>query len=220
MKTLVIPVIHHLDNQLTLEQADIAKSLGADALFLISHYNKDKELVPLAKQIKKDMDINVGLNLLNTNAFEALDICVANNINMLWLDNAGIHSQNPNQVKIQMLQKNLEQHPNFKLFAGVAFKYQEVEPHPGTAAIMALHHGFIPTTSGEATGKPPTLDKIISMFNKVGPHLAVASGMTPENVIEYKRYLKYILVSTGVSKDEFRFDEAKLKQFIKAVNHN
>lgn len=220
MQTLVIPVIHHIEEDLSFHQAMIAKNSGADAIFLISHYNKDSELPNLAVKIKKNLDINVGLNLLNTNPFESFDICIKNNIDMLWLDNAGVHSINPNKTRMQMLQKNLETCPNFKLFAGVAFKYQQDEPNPGTAAIMALEHGFIPTTSGQATGSPPTLDKIISMFNRVGPHLAVASGMTPENIFEYKKYLKYVLVSTGVSQDEFRFNESKLNQFIRTVKHN
>lgn len=220
MQRLVIPVIHHKEIDLTIEQAQIAKNAGADAVFLISHYNQDDVLPFLAQKIQKDINLQAGLNLLNTNVFDAIEICEKHKINILWTDNAGVHSENPNKVKMEMLEKTLQYHPKLKFFAGVAFKYQEKEPNPGTAAIMALQRGFIPTTSGEATGQPPNLDKIISMFNKVGPHLAVASGMTPENIWEYKKYLKYILVSTGVSKDEFRFDEVKLKKFIQASHLN
>lgn len=44
--------------------------------------------------------------------------------------------------------------------------------------------------------------------------LAVASGMTPENIAEYTRYLGAVLVATGVSVDDYRLDPAKLDAFV------
>jgi len=76
--------------------------------------------------------------------------------------------------------------------------------------------GFIPTTSGSATGKAPQLAKIISMSQH--GVLAVASGMTPDNVSDYAPYLSHILVSTGISLDEYRIDPDKLKRLISACN--
>ena len=48
----VLPVIHHIDAKTTLDQAAIAYQCGADGVFLISHFNKDSELGPLAEKLK------------------------------------------------------------------------------------------------------------------------------------------------------------------------
>ena len=52
------------------------------------------------------------------------------------------------------------------------------------------------------------------MYKATSGLLAVASGMTPDNISEFKPYLSHVLVSTGISKDEYHFDEEKINAFI------
>lgn len=107
--------------------------------------------------------------------------------------------------------------PQIRLFASVAFKYRPHEPDPPLAAKNALDCGFIPTTSGIATGVAADLGKIVAMSKAIGGKLAIASGMTPENIGEYAPYLSDCLVSTGISLDDFRIDEDRLARFIAAA---
>lgn len=92
--------------------------------------------------------------------------------------------------------------PDLQLFASVAFKYRPHERELVMAALQARLAGFIPTTSGEATGSAPDPAKIASMG--AGGPLAVASGMTP------KRAALLHLSGAGVSwwprvsRDEYR----------------
>ena len=44
--------------------------------------------------------------------------------------------------------------------------------------------------------------------------LAIASGMTPENVRHYAPHLSYILVASGVSLDAYCIDQVRLKMLI------
>ena len=105
-------------------------------------------------------------------------------------------------------------HQKINFFASIAFKYRPVEIDSLGAAAAALAAGFVPTTSGSATGYPPTVSKISSMVSVSAGTLAVASGMTPENIAEYTRYLGAVLVATGVSVDDYRLDPAKLDAFV------
>lgn len=130
-----------------------------------------------------------------------------------------------NTKKFLMKQKNQNnlELEKFKLFASVAFKYQKFEENPKDAVANAIKAGFIPTTSGSGTGVAPSLDKIsmMSLASVIcdgrSPNLAVASGMTIDNVCQFTPHLAYILVATGVAHDHWHIDNNKLLEFIKQV---
>jgi predicted TIM-barrel enzyme len=138
------------------------------------------------------------------------------NLDYLWGDNCGVSSKGLT-TRGEELSAWAKRHPNQRVFASVAFKYQPAEPDPAEAARQALAAGFIPTTSGSATGSPPTLEKIRSMSEAAGGKLAIGSGMTVENVREYIPYVSHILVSTGISQDEHRWDQARMRAFVNEV---
>ena len=69
------------------------------------------------------------------------------------------------------------------------------------------------TTSGRATGAAAHVKKISDMREGCGDAaMALASGVTPENVSQYVSLIDAILVATGVSPpgDFYNFDPAKL----------
>lgn len=208
----IYPVIHYFDCETTLREAEIAKKYGADGVFLISHIGSDEKLIPLAVKIKNDFDLKSGLNLLPFDCMHTANIVKANNIDMVWFDNCGVSSTGLNEEG-ELIKEFAKNNKNIDIFASVAFKYQKEEINPVMAAINAYEAGFIPTTSGSGTGFAPEVEKIKSMFlpNKT---LAVASGMSCENILLFKDNLTHVLVSTGISMDSFHFDEEKIKKFI------
>lgn len=221
---LVLPVIHHIEKDTTWEQAEIAYKCGADGIFLISHYDEDIVLGPIAKEINNEKWKNsygnkfkLGLNLLNTKALDSFDMVVDYNLDTLWLDNAGINSAGISSLTLSLMEK-MKKTP-VEVLASVAFKYQTHEPLPAQAAKIAQNNGFIATTSGAATGSAPSLEKIAFMSQATNGQLGVASGMTLENISDFIPYLSHILVATGVSIDEHRFDPVLLKQFVE-ICHN
>lgn len=208
----IYPVIHYYNDEKTIKEAQIAKKAGADGVFLISHVGLDERLIPLAVEIKNLLKFKVGINLLPYDNLHTAHIAKKNNIDMVWFDNCGVSSGEITDEGVS-LRAFSQLNKDIDIFASVAFKYQNKEKNPVLAASNALSCGFIPTTSGDRTGHAPSVDKIKSMFDKTGT-LAIASGMTVDNVNNFKNYLSHILVSTGVSKDDFSFDEEKLKEFI------
>ena len=212
----IYPVIHYKDDETTINEAKIAHKAGADGVFLISHLGSNERLIPLAVEIKKLLGFKVGLNFLGDDAIYTAKIVKDNDLDMVWSDYCGVSSLGLSFEGFE-LQAWARQNKQIDVFAAVAFKYQAEEPNPKLAAQLSDSAGFIPTTSGAGTGQAPTVDKISSMYKATGGKLAVASGMTPDNISEFKPYLSHVLVSTGISKDEYHFDEDKLLLFIDKV---
>lgn len=206
----VYPVIHYLNRDLALQQVEVARDCGADGVFLISHHSNDAELVAVAKEAKRlPPDFRIGINLLSEDPLYAWNQAEGAGLDMVWADDMGVDSTGSNAMA-ESLSRCARAFPAIQLFASVAFKYRPHEPNPPLAAKMAQRLGFIPTTSGSATGSAPEVKKIADMSAATGGQLAIASGMTPENVGDYARYLSHILVATGVGLDEYRIDPQRL----------
>ncbi|WP_291518707.1 BtpA/SgcQ family protein [Acidovorax sp.] len=209
---LVFPVIHHLNESTTFSEIQVARTCGADGVFLISHEGADLDLLGVARTaIRENAGFPIGLNLLSMGCVQACKAALVVGSNMIWADDMGVDSQGLTAEGREM--ENLaRKEPDLKLFASVAFKYRPHEPDPVSAAAQAREAGLIPTTSGDATGHAPDPRKIVAM-GEGGP-LAIASGMTPENVLIYAPALTHILVATGVSRTEHHIDPARLRALI------
>lgn len=217
----VLPVIHHLDDATTLAEADLAFACGATGVFLISHGGEDLDLLPLAKVIKARSGKYVGVNLLGHTAVQALEFATIYGLDAMWTDHPGVTSAGTTPAGEQLAM--LSESSPLDVFASVAFKYQPIDPNPGLAAIEALRLGWIPTTSGSGTGHAPEVEKIKLMHEAIAPaaslgSLAIASGMTPENVQHFLPYISHFLVATGISIDAYHLDREKTKKFIEIVH--
>lgn len=212
--TKVLPVIHHLNYSTTIEQAWLAHQCGAHGVFLIAHDGDDTALLAPARALRKVYPTwYLGMNLLSTNNLKAIEIAAGEGMDAIWMDNAGITSAGVSAYG-QAITEKLNT-TKLDSFAGVAFKYQEHEANPAAAASIAVSMGHIPTTSGTRTGSAPTLEKIISMHNVLnGGSMAIASGLTPDNVTHYKPYTSHMLVATGVASDSYHLDKTKLERFL------
>jgi hypothetical protein len=106
----------------------------------------------------------------------------------------------------------LSENPAHGFFGSVAFKYQAYEPDPAAAARFADGCGFIPTTSGAGTGEAPALAKVETMAAALESRqkLALASGITAENVGQFLPHVGRYLVATGISSSFYEFDEKQV----------
>lgn len=215
MNPKIFPVIHFLDRATAFIEAEKAMQAGADGIFLISHRSDDEELLAVACAIRvKFPALAVGVNFLSLGGVESAVLARNSELPMMWGDDVGVDSRGLTDIGLSVRAQKVAGGDGFDIFASVAFKYRPHEPNPELAAKNALEAGFIPTTSGSGTGSAPELSKIIAMSQATGGILAVASGMTPENVRDYAPYLSHILVATGVAMDEHRMDVDKLKKLI------
>lgn len=208
----VLPVIHFQSPELSLLNAERAFDAGCDGVFLIHMDGVNDVLAPVAKAIKARWpDKLVGVNYLDMPVVEALKRNIAEGLDMTWTDEQLTYSGNTEQSDAVAARQVLWTQPGHLLFAGVAFKYRAHEPHPEQAARAASAMGFIPTTSGPATGAAADVEKLRAMRNALGDApLAVASGITPENAEEFAPFLSHILVATGVSSSFYELDYEKM----------
>ncbi len=210
----IIPVIHHIDDTTTLEQAELVSKTSSYGIFLISMTGDNQNLPMLGKVIKaKHPNLKVGLNLLGQSAIKSLDYSLSFDLDMTWSDNPIVTSQSISEEAKEI--SSIIKNNSHLFFNSVAFKYQSEESDPKKAASNSELLGFIPTTSGSATGKAAEVLKIQEMANALkNKCLGLASGITPQNVQAYSLFVEYGLVSTGVSKNFHEFDHYKLEQLL------
>jgi predicted TIM-barrel enzyme len=221
----VIPVIHHLDPASTLEQARLAMRCGAFGVFLISHQGDNPELLGLVHPVREALralaphavgEPWVGVNLLGESPVDAYRLAAQHGAAGVWMDSAGVSGSSADNQALNVAFLRRRGLP-LEVFAGVAFKYRGVEPLPATAARNAAALGFVPTTSGPATGEAPSAEKVGFMAGAAGCPIAVASGLTADNLPLFRGAISHAIVSTGVSASFHRFDEAKLRRFVEVA---
>lgn len=213
MSTKVIPVIHYESDEQSMRNAELASDAGCHGVFLI-HMDGQNDLLPsAARRIKACWpDMLVGINYLGRDPAGAVAANIADGLDMTWTDVQLTHSAAAPWADAMRVREAMVRNPDHLVFTGVAFKHQRHEPQPAVAAQEARAFGLIPTTSGSATGVAAEVDKVAQLRTALGTEapLAIASGITPENVLDYAPYLSHILVATGVSHSFHEFDFAKL----------
>lgn len=211
----IIPVIHHTNEFLSMKKAEICAKNKAYGVFIISMISDNIGLSGLAKKIKIAFpDLKVGINLLGYSALDSIYESLNYSLDMTWSD-CPIVTGSFITPEAKAIEEEI-QNTNHLFFNSVAFKYQSIERNVQQAVLNSKLLQFIPTTSGEATGKAANLTKIKSMKDSLKDYpLAIASGLTPDNIQQYTPYIEFGLVATGISDDFNNFNELKLQEIIK-----
>lgn len=225
---VILPVIHVTDGQQALRNVAIARDAGCDGVFLINHESSWENLRAVFDEVvDQHFDWWIGVNCLDLLPAKVFDRFPE--ADGVWADNAGIFENRdaqPYATSVRLAQQD----SSFKglYFGGVAFKYQrQVQVSNLTAAAKkAAEYMDVVTTSGPKTGKSAPLDKIRAMQEALRVEvqwgaektpLAIASGITPDNVGDYLGLVDYFLVATGISDSFTELDEALVKELVSKV---
>ncbi len=216
---VVLPVIHVESTEQALRNARIARSADADGIFLINHTGFCEDLLTIHRRLHDEFpDWWIGINCLDLDpedVFERLPEEVAG----LWVDDAGIDERTRDQPDAAMVARARQESGWDGLyFGGVAFKYQRPVEDLTSAARIAARYMDVVTTSGPGTGIAAARDKIVAMKEAVGDlPLAIASGITPENVADYLGVADCFLVATGISRSFTELDLEKVNRLLGRV---
>ena len=230
--TVVLPVIHVLDNEQAERNVRLACDGGAHGVFLINHDFPPEPFLPIIRQVRSVFpELWLGVNFLavtGKDAFPVLgelerDGCP---VNAYWADNARIdetHSPEDQPEAREIAAVREQSGWNGLYFGGTAFKKQrEVAPEQyKTAARVASRWMDVVTTSGIATGHAAAQSKIVDIRVGCGDTaLALASGVTPDNALHYAKAVDCFLVATGinVSGDFYNLDPDQLEQLLRVAN--
>ena len=216
---VVFPVIHVESGAQALRNAQIAHEAQADGVFLINHGMSYERLLEIHRAVAdKFPDWWIGVNCLDLTPEEVFGR-VSRSISGVWTDNAHIDEDAATQSAAAHIQAARHQAAWPGLYyGGVAFKYQRPVEDLARAAAIASQYMDVVTTSGPGTGEAAAPDKIRVMKQAIGEHpLAIASGITPENVSDYLDSADCFLVATGISKSFEELDSARTRLLVDLV---
>lgn len=218
---VILPVIHVVNEGQAARNVQISRDAGADGVFLINHGLPWWELLSIQRTVAaRHESWWIGVNCLDLppqDVFRRIDNTVAG----VWVDNALIDEDKTIQPDAEAVNEaKAKAGWNGLYFGGVAFKYQRQVEDLASAATIASHYMDVVTTSGPGTGHAASLDKIGAMKRALGDTpLAIASGITPENVRSYLEIADCFLVATGISKSFEELDQSRTTALVRTVRN-
>lgn len=219
---VILPVIHVANEGQALRNAKVAREAGTDGVFLINHGISHRQLLSIHQAVVAEHgDWWIGVNCLDlfpTDVFQH----IGDDVSGVWVDNATINESQSFQSEAEYVLKVRQEAAWPGLyFGGVAFKGQRIVDDPAAAAVKAAPYMDVVTTSGPGTGRAAPVEKIRTMKQALGSFpLAIASGITPANVIDYFDCADCFLVATGVSRSFHELDLMSLIELVGTVRSN
>lgn len=224
-KTFLV-ALHAYSLKQCLDEAKKIFTGGADGVLLVNNESPlrgnsgDPNLFQIAGVIKRTYPGKVvGINSLDMRNYDALYEFNKYKLDILWTDNSGISEVNDTVILNDKVAKELKGlGPLKRYFGGIDFKGQApVKDLPAVAKFAAEKFDVV-VTSGKHTGQSPSVAKIRTIRDAVGPDvlIAIASGMTTENISMYLPYIDFVIVGTSLQENLdniFVYDEQKVRDF-------
>ena len=215
---VLLPVVHPVGRSEAFESVRVAHAAGVKGIFLIDQGMTAPEVLQLVLEVRAmHPELWVGVNLLSRRPAEALaaalDACEGR-IDGIWSDNAESDAAAFVETRRARGWSGL-------YFGGTAFKYQRAvaEADLGRTAGAAAEYMDVICTSGPGTGMAADVGKVKAMRAGIGEHaLALASGVTPENVRDYVPYVDAYLVGTGIEARFGVLDPRKVEALLRAMS--
>ena len=222
----ILPVIHVSDAGQAVRNAEVALGEGAQGVFLINHDFPHGDLVPIIEHVRHCFPaLWLGVNFLGVTGRDAFPVLgdlesKGSLVDAYWADDARIDERTDDQTEArEIADVRASSGWSGLYFGGTAFKKQrDVAPEDyERSAVIATGFMEAVTTSGVATGEATDLSKVETFRRGCGDHaLAIASGVTPDNVHLYAGLVDGILVATGINfaGDFYNIDPERLRALI------
>jgi hypothetical protein len=206
---VLLPVVHPIDQATALASVQVACDAGVKGVFLINQGMTSEDVLALVMTVRERWPaLWVGINLLGEPPPRVLSWGLQacdRRLDGIWADNGHVEEGAETQP-VAMAMVNARRTFDWAglYFGGVAFKYQREVPTDSLAraAAMARPYMDVVCTSGPGTGKAADVAKVIAMRDGLGRDgsLALASGVTADNVAGYLPYVDAYLVGTGIER--------------------
>ena len=229
MGPAVLPVIHVRSLEQAEKNVQTATGCGAHGVFLINHDFDREQLLPILRRIRSDNPyLWLGVNFLAVTGLDAFPIlgrlqAEGCPVDAYWADDARIDETagGDGQAEAAAIAE-ARSASGWKglYFGGTAFKKQRpvASDHFAKAAELARDYMDVVTTSGIATGQAAELSKVEAFRTACADApLAIASGITPDNVAQQAVLADAILVATGINfpGDFYTIDGERLDTLLK-----
>lgn len=214
-----LPVIHAESIDQAINNSRIAIEKGADGIFLIGHRMRTGALLATYNAVVQHLPQGtwIGINFLREPFRPQLVEVIPMTCPGVWTDQNGIHESPEGGMMnsyeaLDLYKKLRERDPNPLWFGGVGFKGQPPTENLTAMAKIATRYMDVITTSGDHTGSAPSVEKVRLIRRAIGDHpIAIASGMTPENVSSFKAYANCFMVASGISRSFTELEPALVR---------
>lgn len=216
-RKVFLPVIHTKTVQQIIDSVGIAVENGADGVFLIDQRMHEADVVEAIPLVRYSVPALkwLGLNLLSQfpstvlNQLPALKV----EIDGLWSDNSGVGEDVYDNWVDKFAETRAARGWKGLWFGGVAFKYRTPIPNDRIPELIARSGPIdIVTTTGVQTGTPADMAKVDAFREALGDRpMALASGITPENIDDYLPKVDAFLVATGIERKFGDLDAKKVR---------
>jgi hypothetical protein len=216
---VVLPVIPVESRAQALRNTVIAHEQGCDGVFLINHDISYPKLLKIHHQVSEAFpDWWIGANCLDLSPRKVFAE-ITHKVAGVWVDNAEIDERVEHQPVAEKIVEARARSGWLGLyFGGVAFKYQRHVNDVRMAARIAAKHMDVVTTSGPGTGQAADRDTLQTMKEALGSFpLAIASGITSQNIGDYLDTADCFLVFTGISKSRSELDPELVKGLLDRI---
>ena len=222
---VLLPVVHPIGREAALAAVDVVREVGAPGVFLIDQGMIERDVLALAREVRaRHPSLWIGLNLLSRDPAEALVVAIGAcnaDVDGIWSDDAGVDDRGVRSRAEQFVTVRRRLGWRGLYFGGVAFKYQREigRDDLGKVAASAVPYVDVVCTSGPGTGMAADVSKVAVMGEAIGPDhaLALASGVTPENVRNFLPHTRAFLVGTGLESRLGVLDPAKIEALLRAL---
>lgn len=198
-----LPVIHPTTKETALGSIQTAVESGADGIFLINQGMSTSQVLNFIPKLHlRHHSLWIGVNLLGTEPEEVISLVADLPVGGIWSDNADIDERSNAQPAGERFRQARRRSGWAGLyFGGVAFKYQRNVPDAllPDAARNASPWMDVITSSGPGTGCAASVEKAKALRDGAVTHpLALASGVSPENVAGFLPYVDAYLVASEI----------------------
>lgn len=194
----LIPVIHMLNEEQVFANVDTCVANGVNQVFIINHAVSTAELMDCAFKVRDRFTVWVGVNRLGSSIDSSIQIDWK--LDGIWIDET-------------LTKEHISNCYDGMIFSGLAFKYQPQPTDLKEACELIKKTSNVAVTSGEGTGKPADLEKIQRIREYLGEFpMAIASGVSAQNVNNYKDLANYLLVASSITDHNEMIISDKLKE--------
>lgn len=218
-RKVFLPVIHTKTKEQVIENVGVAIENGADGVFLIDqrmHWMDVLEMIPEVRAAVPALKW-LGINMLSMFPHATLNQLPSLGLSVdgIWSDSSGV-GEDIYDSWIEDTARTRTKHAwNGLWFGGVAFKYRTPIPNDRIPELIARSGPIdVVTTTGTQTGTAADPTKVDTFRAALGERpLALASGITAENIDAYLPKVDAFLVATGIERKFGHLD----KQLVRAV---
>ena len=198
-----LPVIHPGSKKTALDSIWTAVESRADGIFLINQGMSATQVLEFIPEVHRLYEhLWIGVNLLGSRPEKVIGLVADLPVGGIWSDDAGIDERLDAQPAGERFRAARERYGWKGLyFGGVAFKYQReiADALLPDAARKAAPWMDVITSSGPGTGYAATVEKARALRSGAETHpLALASGVSPENVDGFLPYVDAYLVASEI----------------------